>query len=149
MMALRLGALALVAAAFSATASAQQDGASVFANACAACHNSAGQGTVGLAPALAGTLAPFAGSADGRRYVVQVLLSGLSGKIVSQGQVYVGAMPPQAALDDEQLAAVTTYLFKDLNGMPAAALGAADFAKARGEKTTHKELRELRARLLK
>ncbi|WP_043459946.1 c-type cytochrome [Azohydromonas australica] len=143
--------LALAACAFQASAQ-QADaaaGRTVFQNTCAACHNSAGQGTPGLAPALAGTLGKHADSEDGRRYISQVLLQGLSGRIVSQGQTFMGAMPSQAALSDEQLAAVASYVAKELNGSAAAPFTVEEFAKARSSKPTHKELRELREQLPK
>lgn len=120
------------------------DGAAVFKAVCAACHGAAGEGTAGIAPALAGTLA---GGEDGRRYVMQVLLGGLSGKIVSQGQAFVGAMPAQAALSDAELAAVANHL-AGLNADASAPFGAAGFAELRAAgPVNHKQLRELRARL--
>lgn len=124
--------------------------AGVYDKQCVACHQPGGKGMAGLAPALAGTLAPMVASDDGRRYIAQVLLQGLSGRIVSQGQTFVGAMPPQAALADADLAAVANYLARDLNGAAADAFSADDFARARAQpKPAHKELRELRERLLK
>lgn len=128
---------------------AQADGSALFKNTCAGCHNTAGEGTPGIAPALAGTLAPHGASEEGRRYIAQVLLAGLSGRIVSQGQVFMGAMPPQSALADADLAAVANYVVKDLNGGAADTFAPADFAAARGTKPSHKELRELRERLSK
>lgn len=122
-------------------------GRAVFQSRCAACHNSEGQGTPGIAPALAGTLAQHADSAEGRRYLSAVLLNGLSGRIVSQGQTFMGAMPSHAALSDAELAAVASYVTHDLNGSGAAAFSAEEFARARTDKATHKELRELRERL--
>jgi mono/diheme cytochrome c family protein len=148
----RLLALAVLAAsAFQASAQPADTaaGRTVFQSVCAACHNANGQGTPGLAPSLAGTLAKHADSEDGRRYISQVLLNGLSGRIVSQGQTFMGAMPAQATLSDEQLAAVATYVTKELNGSQVAAFTAEEFAKARAAKPTHKELRELREQLLK
>jgi mono/diheme cytochrome c family protein len=123
-------------------------GLAVFSQQCAACHQADGKGTPGLAPALAGPLAPLLGSEEGRRYVSLVLVQGLSGKIVSQGQTFVGAMPSQAALTDAELSDVANHLARDLNATPTAAFTAADFARAREARTTHKELRELRTRLM-
>ena len=137
--------LALLAAAAQAS-EVPAPGRAVFDARCAACHNAGGQGTAGIAPALAGTL-PHLGSEDGRRYLSQVLVHGLSGRIVSQGQVFTGAMPAQAAIPDEELAAVANYLAQELNGGTAPLFAAEDFAQARTLKPTHKALRELRERL--
>ena len=145
----RLAALLLVATTATGQALAQAEGSSIFRNTCAACHNASGEGTAGIAPALAGTLAPFGKSEEGRRYIAQVLLGGLSGRIVSQGQVFMGAMPPQSALSDTDLAAVANYVVKDLNGGAADSFSSAEFAAARGTKLSHKELREMRERLSK
>lgn len=124
-------------------------GAEIFGGVCFACHGAQGQGTVGIAPALAGPLAPAFASADGRGYVLRVLLHGLSGRIVSQGQTFVGAMPAQSNFHDDDLAAVGTHLAR-LNGLDQPPFSADDVVAARAEKPapSHKALRELRARVL-
>jgi mono/diheme cytochrome c family protein len=146
-----LAGLLALACAFQAGAqpadAAAAAGRATFQGRCAACHNSEGQGTPGIAPALAGTLGQHANSTEGRRYLSLVLLNGLSGRIVSQGQTFMGAMPPHAAMSDAELAAVASYVTQELNGSGAAAFSAEEFARARGDKATHKELRELRERL--
>ena len=124
-------------------------GLAVFDKQCVACHQAGGSGMAGLAPALAGALAPLLGTDDGRRYVAQVLIHGLSGRIVSQGHVFMGAMPSQSALSDAELADVTNYLARDLNGAKASMFSADDFVRARSAKLTHKDLREMRERVLK
>lgn len=103
----------------------------------------------GLAPPLAGTLAPMLAHDEGRRYLAQVLVHGLSGRIVSQGQVFNLAMAPQAALSDAELAAVAGYMAGELNNSEGRGPTAQDIAAARIAKPSHKELRELRDRLLK
>ena len=124
-------------------------GLAVFDKQCAACHQAGGKGMPGLAPALAGTLAAAVASDDGRRYLAQVLIHGLSGRIVSQGQTFNGAMPGQFALSDAELADVANYLARDLNGAASPVFGPEDFVRARAPKPSHKELRELRERLPK
>ncbi len=126
-------------------------GAAVFGRTCFACHGAQGQGTVGIAPALAGPLAPVLASAEGRGYVARVLLHGLSGRIVSQGQTFMGAMPAQAnALSDAELADVANFLAQGLNAAPAPVFQAEDFAQARAQQPapSHKALRELRAKVM-
>ncbi|NDY91244.1 c-type cytochrome [Ideonella livida] len=124
-------------------------GAEVFGGVCLACHGAQGQGTAGLAPALAGPLAPALASAEGRGYVLRVLLHGLSGRIVSQGQTFMGAMPAQSNFHDEDLAAVGAHLAR-LNGLEGAPFTATEVATARAERPapTHKALRELRAKVM-
>lgn len=120
----------------------------IFEKHCVACHQAGGQGLPGLAPALAGTLASVVTHEEGRRYVASVLLNGLSGRIVSQGRVLIGAMPIQAQLSDSELADVANYIAKDFNRAPDAGFLADDFARLRGSKVSHKDLRTLRARLI-
>lgn len=141
-------ATALAASVAAPAAAAADDGAALFGQHCAACHGPAGAGVPGMAPALAGPLAPLFGSEDGRRYVRDVLLHGLSGRIVSQGQVFVGAMSPQARLGDAELAAIASHLAAGLNGHAEPGLAAEDFARARQARPSHKELRERRSRLM-
>lgn len=148
-------AITAVAAAVLASASAHAvevavpAGRAVFERSCVACHQAGGKGMVGLAPALAGTLEAAVGGVDGRRYVAQVLVHGLSGRIVSQGRVMALAMPAQAALSDTELADVANHLARDLNGAAASEFTPADFVQARAARPTHKDLRNLRERVLR
>ena len=125
------------------------DGLAVYNQACAACHQPGGKGMAGFAPPLAGTLAPLLARDEGRRYLAQVLVHGLSGRIVSQGQVFNLAMAPQAGLSDAELAAVAGYVARELNNSEGRGPTVEDIAAARAAKPSHKELREQRDRLLK
>ncbi|MDM0111442.1 cytochrome c [Variovorax sp. J22R133] len=142
-----LSALALSTFAHAADVSVPA-GLAVFNANCAACHQAGGQGMPGLAPALASTLAPMLRAEDGSRYIALVLTQGLSGKIVSAGQTFNGAMPAQSALSDADLAAVANYVARDLNGVAASNFTAEDMARAKGTKVAHKELRDMRARAM-
>ncbi len=80
-------------------------GAAVFAEACASCHQAHGGGQDGKAPTLRGT-----------RYVVgdearlmKILLHGLEGPLVIDGQTWNQEMPRYEGTDDD-LAAVLTYV---------------------------------------
>lgn len=122
-------ALALHGAAW---AQAAPDGAALFAQHCASCHQPDGAGTVGLAPALKGDHWTKLG-AD-RSYILRVVLFGLSGPIKVNGQPFVGSMPTFAAtLDDAALAAVATHVRTKLHGAAEAAF-AADEVKAQRDK---------------
>lgn len=130
------------------TASAQgTSGQALFDNRCVACHGVGGAGIAGLAPPLAGAL-PHLAQPAGRAYVLQVLTHGLSGRIVSQGQTFMGAMPAQSDLSDADLAAVATHLVS-LNGLADVRITTDDAAAARVAEVDHKALRAQRAALLK
>ena len=74
---------------------------------CQACHQADGKG-------LAGQFPPLAGSGDYYGDAVNmsgIVVWGLQGEIVVQGQTYNGAMPAQGAMmSDYDIAAVTTYV---------------------------------------
>ncbi|WP_172329944.1 cytochrome c [Mangrovicoccus sp. HB161399] len=120
------------------------DGAEVFAEACAACHNEGGIGNPGLAPALN---RPGFWSGLGDRavsYVSGVVTSGLAGRIEAAGQTYVGLiMPPVAGYEDADLAAAASYVLQDLGGL-ATDVTEADIAAARDAHPSHADLRAMR-----
>ena len=104
---MRVAALALMLGLPGLAAAA--DGAALFVQHCAACHQADGSGTVGLAPPLKGE--HWAKLGAERDYLPTVLVHGLSGPIKVAGVPFVGSMPafgPQ--LDDESLAAVANHL---------------------------------------
>ncbi len=97
--------LALYGAASSAFAI---DGKKQYEMLCGACHSADGKGAGG------GSFPPLAGSrwvkGDPER-LVQIVLHGLEGPVNVLDKSYNLAMPPQgAALTDEQIAAITTYV---------------------------------------
>ena len=123
------------------------DGAALYAQHCATCHQADGSGTVGLAPPLKGEHWQRLG-AD-RSYLAQVITHGLSGLIVVNGQRFVGSMPAFAGqLNDEQLAAIATHLLS-LQERPGPAYSAADLAAARSSAGSPPQSRALRMQLLK
>jgi len=145
-----MAAAALAAGLACGSACAQAEpaaGQALFDKACAACHQPGGRGLAGLAPALAGTLGPLLAQDEGRHYVAQVMVNGISGRILSQRQVFNLAMPPQGGFSDAELAQTARYV-ASLNGS-SASFAAEDIARARAGALTHKQLRELRERLLK
>lgn len=123
------------------------DGAALFKQHCAICHQDSAAGTPGLAPGLLGPHWQKLGAE--RAYLLTVLLKGLSGSIKVDGQPFVGNMPAMAGtLDDETLAAVANHL----RGLQGAAgdkpYAAADLAEQRGRPGNPTQTRVLRRQIL-
>jgi len=98
---------ATLAAAAAKNPASASDGAVVYLQNCASCHQVSGQGIPGAFPPLAGdplvTGSPVA--------VIAIVKNGLDGRIVVNGQAYSGIMPRwNGLLTDEQIAAVVTYI---------------------------------------
>lgn len=81
------------------------DGAKLFAQNCASCHQAQGQGVPGAFPPLAGNPEVFN---DG--YPAMVVLFGLQGPIEVKGQQFNGAMPSFGHLSDAEIAAIVNYV---------------------------------------
>ena len=90
-----------------ATAGGNALGKQFYDNVCALCHNPDGSGKPGQAP-------PFVGSdivLGGPGRMIRIPLAGLTGPIQVKGQEWNLSMPAMgAAMTDEQLAAVLTYI---------------------------------------
>ncbi|KQT42045.1 hypothetical protein ASG43_17370 [Aureimonas sp. Leaf454] len=133
---------ALVACAVSPAAAA--DGPARFAEICAACHGEAGVGIEGLAPPLVDAELWTRLGDKAPDYLAGVMAGGMGGKITAKGIDYVGlVMPAQTEVPDADLAAIATYVLKDLNGLTVAPDEAAITA-AKAAPPTHKALRALR-----
>ena len=98
----RVALIAALATLGVSPAQAAPDGAALFAQHCALCHQPDAAGAVGLAPALKGEHWRRLG-AD-RAYLPTVLINGLSGAIQVNGATFVGSMPAFGAQLDEQVA---------------------------------------------
>jgi mono/diheme cytochrome c family protein len=137
--------LALLTLVLPLTALAQQpDGAALFTQHCAACHQVDGSGTVGLAPAVKGE--HWARLGSDRGYLPMVLVHGLSGPIRVGGQTFVGSMPAFAQLDDAALAALATHLRKLQGG--AETFAATDVKAERDKAGSPPQTRQRRAQIL-
>ncbi|MEO8615710.1 MAG: PA14 domain-containing protein [Luteolibacter sp.] len=103
-----------------------QDGQQLFTLYCSACHGADGKG------ATAGTFPPLSGSpwvAGDPDRAVKIVLKGLTGSVDVLGKTYNLEMPPQgAALPDDQVAAILTYV-RSAWGNQAAAV-TTDFVKS-------------------
>lgn len=83
------------------------DGRAIYAQNCATCHGTEGQGQPGLYPPLAHN--PDL-ARDNGAFPVTVVLHGIEGAIDVAGNHYDSAMPAFGHLSDEQIAAVVNYV---------------------------------------
>jgi mono/diheme cytochrome c family protein len=86
------------------------DGAAVFDNSCAFCHQSGGVGVPGQFPRLAGRVGAIAAKPEGKKFLPQILLNGMSGRITVDGEQVLGIMPAFNTLSDDDIASVLSYL---------------------------------------
>jgi mono/diheme cytochrome c family protein len=84
-------------------------GKTLFTATCATCHQATGRGLDGLAPPLLDSEWVLGSS----ERIIRIALHGLKGPIVVLGREHTGDMPAFKALDDEQLAAVLTYVRRE------------------------------------
>jgi len=82
------------------------DGAKVYGEVCASCHQAAGEGIAGAFP----PLAESEWVAMETRVLARIVLGGLQGPIMVKGVAYNAAMPGFSQLSDEEIAAVLTYI---------------------------------------
>ncbi len=83
-----------------------QTGETIFASTCAACHKADGMGLPGVFPPLAKSDYLM----HDKERSIDVLLHGLTGKVVVNGAEYNNVMPPLSQLSDEDVAKVLTYV---------------------------------------
>ena len=89
------------------TPPASDDGEQIYMARCMSCHQTDGRGIAGVFPPLDET--EWVNGDKGR--LIRIVLQGLTGETTVQGVVYSGAMPPwQSFLNDEEIAAVLTYI---------------------------------------
>jgi ubiquinol-cytochrome c reductase cytochrome c subunit len=98
-----IGGLALPA--LSVVAQEAQDGAQIFQQTCAACHQANGAGVPGAFPPLAGNP-----NVSDPAYVAEVIRNGRQGPIEVGGQTYDAVMPAITTLTDAQIEAVAAFV---------------------------------------
>ena len=103
-----VAALSLVGA--SRASQAAGSGGELFEANCQICHQAQGVGVGGQFPRLAGRASVIASSPEGRKFMSQLVLNGMSGKISVDNQSMVGFMPGFDRLSDADAAAVLTYI---------------------------------------
>lgn len=93
-------------------------GEKTFKERCVVCHQEDAHGAAGVAPSLAGTLGHHLDSAAGKRYLAQILISGMVGPIDTEGHKFSGLMPSfRADLSDAEIAATINYVLATFNGV--------------------------------
>ncbi len=95
-----------------------REGAAVYTQVCASCHQAGGAGIEGQFPPLRDN--PNVDDAD---YVADVIVNGRQGEIVVAGVTYDGVMPSFSTLGDDEIEAVIVYIQNDFTA-PAAAIAA-------------------------
>jgi mono/diheme cytochrome c family protein len=122
-----------------------ESGKQVYANVCAQCHKPDGFGQVGKAPPLRNS--PYALGPQSR--VIRIVLHGLRGPVTAADGTFNGDMPSLAALNDEQIAGVLTYVRREWGHEaapvePATVQSIRDWTQARRDGWTEKELLEMK-----
>jgi len=84
-------------------------GKDLYAVSCAACHQLTGLGMEGLAPPLADS--EWVQGPPER--IARIILHGVRGKLDVKGKSYEMEMPSLGVFDDEQIAAVLTYIRRE------------------------------------
>ena len=116
-----------------ATGARADSAASLYSANCAACHRADAAGVSGQYPPLRGRIDKIAATAEGRRYLADVLLYGMVGQIEANGAAYVGYMPAFKRLSDADIASVLTWLSSLGGSKPPPAISAADVTAARAQ----------------
>ena len=86
-------------------------GKQVYTTTCAACHQADGNGLPNVFPPVKNS--DWVASRN-KEELIDIISSGLNGKIKVNGKDYNNIMPPQN-LNDSQIAAVLTYVYKEMN----------------------------------
>lgn len=84
-------------------------GGDIFNTHCVICHQSNGNGVVGMYPPLTDSIGAYIAIPAGRAYLVHVVSSGMTGAISVHGQVYNGVMQAWPSLKDGDVADVLNF----------------------------------------
>ena len=124
-------------------------GAELFEANCQICHQAQGVGVGGQYPRLAGRASATASSLEGRKFMSQLVLNGMSGKISIDNQSIVGFMPGFERLSDADAASILTYIsgLESEQSKPAAFTAEEIRAARVGGKVSPSEMATIRNRL--
>ena len=104
-------------------------GKALFAGTCSTCHQPDGAGIPGVFPPLAKS--DWIAANPGK--LPQVILHGLTGKVMVNGKEYNSVMPPMSQLTDDEVANISTYVLNSW-GNPGGRVTAEQAAAARKAK---------------
>jgi mono/diheme cytochrome c family protein len=129
--------------------SAAGSGGELFEANCQICHQAQGVGVMGQFPRLAGRASLIASSPEGRAFMSQLVLNGMSGKISVDNQFIMGFMPGFDRLSDADAAAILTYISGlEAEQLKPAAFSAEEIRAARvGGRLNTSEMATIRNRL--
>lgn len=85
----------------------QEKGKELYVKLCSSCHQLTGAGIPGAFPPLAAS--DYLNKDVNRS--IKTIITGLTGEVVVNGAKYNSAMPAQAALSDQDIADVLTYVY--------------------------------------
>jgi nitrite reductase (NO-forming) len=102
------------------------NGEAIYKRACASCHMAGGDGIANVYPPLAKS-----DYLANRENTIKQVIKGSSGEMVVNGKTYNNAMPPQQ-LNDDEVAAVLTYVYTNM-GNSGAPVTAAEVAAVRAK----------------
>jgi len=130
---------------FYGTSALAADGATLYQNYCAACHQANGEGIPGTYPFINGPIGRLSGFPEGREFLVATVLFGLKGEMMQRGYTYNGVMPGYAAaMSDEEVATLLNWLKRQWNnarfGAEAPDYTPDEVAKVRALKLTPEEV---------
>ena len=112
-------------------------------------YHHVGGGMHGTVPPLGGRMDKIAATPEGRHYLADVLMNGVSGPITANGQPYNAEMPPFRYLQDEEVAKILTWLSSRGTTKPAPEITAQDIAAARSNRISSGKVADEREALNK
>lgn len=115
---------------------ASPSGAELYSQQCAVCHQADAKGAAGDYPPLQNRIDKIAATEEGRHYLADLLTHGMSGQIDVAGVSYVGYMPAFKQLNDDQIAAILTWISSLGDSRPPPVVAAAEIAAARSRTLT-------------
>lgn len=118
----------------------------LYSKECSICHHG-GNGQAAETPPIFGRVNSIARTLEGKRYIVNVLLNGLNGPIKADGKPFDWSMPSFRRLNDDDIAAILTWVTHQRHTGPAVVFTAADIAAQREHPLSSEEVHTAREEL--
>jgi cytochrome c5 len=113
---LRFGAVfSILAIGIVFTPSCRAADSDVFSARCVICHQQNAQGVPGMYPPLANSIGNYLQLKQGREYLIEVALHGMTGAVDVNGTTYNGLMPSFSQLPDAEIADALNYVLTKFN----------------------------------